>query len=217
MTEDKDFKKVVRDRAAKTGERYSTARKHLTARDSDERLVLVRDELASSVRNFWTGFRPSLRGLTDDEYLWQPTPGCPTIHRQQDGTYRVDHQFPIEGAASIAQRLGWAAQTIHVATNQHFGDKSITREHVGNVSGTAPEGVAFLSDAVSGWGDGLAACEPSFLLEHSENLSPGAIDGQFPFIAVVMFYFELLVQSCAHVSMTRDLYLKTHPEIVGSR
>lgn len=217
MTEDKDFKKVVRERAAKTGESYSTARKHLTSKDSEEHLTVVRDELASSVRNSWTGFRPSLRGLTDDEYLWQPAPGCPTIHRRPDGTYRVDPQFPIEGVAAIAQRLCWVAQTIHVAANQHFGDKSITREHVSSVPGVAPKGVAFLSDAVTAWSDGIARCQPSFLLAHSENLSPGAIDGQFPFVAVVMFYFELLVQSCAQVSMTRELYLKAHPEMVGAR
>ena len=85
------------------------------------------------------------------------------------------------------------------------------------VPGTAPAGIEFVSSAFSAWIDALATCRPSFLLDHSDNRSPGAIDGQFPFIAVVSFHFQQLVQSCAQVSMTRDLYLTAHPEIVGIR
>jgi hypothetical protein len=33
MTADKDFKRLVRDRAARTGESYVTARRHLLAGD----------------------------------------------------------------------------------------------------------------------------------------------------------------------------------------
>lgn len=215
MTEDKDFKKVVRERAAKTGERYSTARNHLTSNPTNEHLVVVRDELASMTRNLWATCRPSLKGLTDDEYLWEPVRGCPTLHRQPDGSHKVDGQFPIEGAASIAQRLGWVAQAIRIAANQHFGDKAITRENVPAVPGTATEGVSYLAEAVNGWVDGLAASRPGFMVEHSENRSYGAIDEQFPFVSVAMFYFQLLTQSCAHVSLTRDLYLRAHTDIVG--
>ena len=118
MTEDKDFKRVVRDRAAKTGESYAAARRQLAPGDKKADLVLARDWLASMLERFWAGFRPGLRGLTDDEYLWEPVPGCPTIRRQPDGTYRADHQFPIQGAATIAQRLCWAAQLTVVDTNQ---------------------------------------------------------------------------------------------------
>jgi hypothetical protein len=217
MTDDKDFKKVVRDRAAKTGESYSAARRQLTTDTPPDQLALIRDQLASSVATFWQGFRPELRGLTDDEYLWEPVRGCPTVHPQPDGTCRADHQFPIRGAASIAQRLCWAAQLTLVDTNQHFGNKSATWKDVAEVPCTAAGGVDLLAGAVRGWIDSLSSCRPSFLLEHSENRSPGAIDGQFPFIEVVLFHFQLLVQSCAHVSMTRDLYLQAHPDIVGVR
>ena len=215
MGDDEDFD-IRPEGAAEAGESDSTARNQPTA-GSDRDLALVRDQLTLSVRFLWDEFRPTLRGLSDDEYLWEPVAGCPTVRRQSDGTHRADHQFPIQGAASIGQRLCWAAQLTLVDTNQHFGDKSITWKDVATVPGTAAGGVTFLTDAVRAWIDALGTCAPSLLLEHSENLSPGAIDGQFPFIEVVTFHFRLLAQSFAHVSMTRDLYLREHPELVGVR
>lgn len=45
VTEDKDFKKVVRERAAKTGESYSTARSNLVQKDEqDPGMDVVRDQ-----------------------------------------------------------------------------------------------------------------------------------------------------------------------------
>lgn len=35
--------------------------------------------------------RSRLAGLTDDEYFWEPVPGCWTIRRADSGTYRVDY------------------------------------------------------------------------------------------------------------------------------
>jgi hypothetical protein len=34
--------------------------------------------------------RSRLAGLTDEEYFWEPVPGCCTIRRTQSGTYRAD-------------------------------------------------------------------------------------------------------------------------------
>ena len=35
--------------------------------------------------------RNRLAGLTDDEYFWEPVPGCWTIRRADSGDYRADH------------------------------------------------------------------------------------------------------------------------------
>lgn len=218
MTEDKDFKKVVRERAAKTGESYSTARANLTQADTnDAGLQVVRDQLSSAVQYFWGEFRPQLRGLTDAEYLWEPVPGCPTIRQQPDGQWMVDHQFPIVGAASIAQRLCWAGQFLRGRTNQHFGDKTLKPEDVAAVPGDAAGGVGYLEEAVNEWQGLLASSRPAFLLEHSDNTWPGAIDGQFPMVGTNVFMFQLLVECCSHVSATREFYLRDHPDIVGPR
>lgn len=35
--------------------------------------------------------RSRLAGLTDDEYFWEPVPGCCTIRRSDSGDFRADH------------------------------------------------------------------------------------------------------------------------------
>lgn len=178
---------------------------------------VVRDQLVSAIQYFWGEFRPQLRGLTDAEYRWEPVSGCPTIRQRADGSWTVDHQFPIMGAASIAQRLCWAGQFLRGRTNQHFGDKSLKPEDVASVPGDAAGGASYLDQAVSEWRESLGSCLPGFLLEHSHNTWPGAIDGQFPMIGTSVFMFQLLVECCSQVSATREFYLRAHPDIVGPR
>ncbi|PQM46482.1 hypothetical protein C1Y40_03343 [Mycobacterium talmoniae] len=48
--------------------------------------TLLADQLDRHWRN---QLRPRLDGLTDDEYRWEPVPGCWTLH--DDG---IDHAFP---------------------------------------------------------------------------------------------------------------------------
>ena len=217
MTEDKDFKKVVRERSAKTGESHSAARRMLAGESGNQDLTVVRNQLAYAFTLLWQEFRPALRGLTDDEYLWQPVANCPTIHSQPDGTYRCDAQFPVGGAASVAQRLCWIAQITRVRTNQHFGDKSVVAGDVASVPGTAKAGVEWLGEAVAAWAAGLAAADPTLLTRHSENLSPGSMDGQFLFVDVVWHHLQLLAQCTSQVSLLRDIYLAQRPDVVSAR
>jgi hypothetical protein len=214
VTEDKDFKKVVRDRATKTGESYATAKRHLRDPDADQGLLFARDEFVNELVYFWGEFRPSLAGLTTEEYLWEPVAGCPTIKRQADGTFRVDETFPVRGLASIAQRLCWGAQLIVVNTSQHFGDKSVTHADV-TVPGDAPSGVRFLEEAITAWKTAISDCEPSWLREHSDNRSPGAIDVQFPVLQGLLFNFALLVQCATSVTLTRDFYALQRADVVS--
>ena len=47
--------------------------------------------LAEQLDWHWTGqLRPRFGGLSDDEYFWEPVPGCWTLHR--DG--RIDFASP---------------------------------------------------------------------------------------------------------------------------
>jgi hypothetical protein len=38
--------------------------------------------------------RPRLDGLTDEEYHWEPAPGCWSLHKREDGTWFPDWQWP---------------------------------------------------------------------------------------------------------------------------
>src|SRR5215469_5970547 len=63
--------------------------------------------------------RSRLAGLTDDEYFWEPVPGCGTIRRTASGDYRADdaHRPGTPLFTTIAWRL-W-----HLI--QNYGEKKI--------------------------------------------------------------------------------------------
>jgi len=46
--------------------------------------------LLGSVDYVWSRIRGRLGGLTGDEYLWEPAPGCWSVRAAPDGSWRVD-------------------------------------------------------------------------------------------------------------------------------
>jgi hypothetical protein len=50
-------------------------------------LLLQMDEVYARLRR-------RLEGLTDEEYLWEPVPGCWTIHRDRSGAWVSDYAEP---------------------------------------------------------------------------------------------------------------------------
>ncbi len=64
--------------------------------------------------------RPRLEGLTDDEYFWEPVPGCWTLHR--DGA--IDFEFPAPEPApvtTIAWRMAHViVGVLAVRAHSHF-------------------------------------------------------------------------------------------------
>jgi hypothetical protein len=38
----------------------------------------------------WDRFRQRLAGLSDDEYFWEPLPGCWSVRQSGDGRWRID-------------------------------------------------------------------------------------------------------------------------------
>lgn len=79
-------------------------------------------QLANQLDYHWTTLlRPRLDGLTDDEYFWEPVPGCWTVHR--DGA--IDFEFPAPEPApftTIAWRLAHVVVGVFAMRNHfHFG------------------------------------------------------------------------------------------------
>jgi hypothetical protein len=71
-------------------------------------MVEVQRELVALSDEVWQRTRTRLDGLTDDEYFWEPTPGCWTIRRGVDGSWMADGPLPRpdpEPFTTIAWRL----------------------------------------------------------------------------------------------------------------
>jgi hypothetical protein len=70
--------------------------------------VDVKRELVDLSDQVWLRIRTRLDGLSDDEYFWEPAPGCWSIRQRADGTWMADWPLPRpdpEPFTTIAWRL----------------------------------------------------------------------------------------------------------------
>lgn len=68
----------------------------------------MRQELVDLSDQVWKRTRARLEGLTDDEYFWEPAPGCWAVRKRDDGTWADDGALPPpdpEPFTTIAWRL----------------------------------------------------------------------------------------------------------------
>ena len=56
----------------------------------NNRVVLLGSEMDEA----WQVLRRRLEGLTDEEFLWEPVPGCWTARPIEGGRWTLDYEFP---------------------------------------------------------------------------------------------------------------------------
>jgi hypothetical protein len=69
--------------------------------------------LAAAVDEAWTGLHGRLKGLTDEEFFWEPVAGCWTVHLAKDGRWIIDYADPAPDPPPFTT-IGW--RLVHVAT-----------------------------------------------------------------------------------------------------
>jgi DinB superfamily len=73
--------------------------------------------------------RQQLTGLTDDEYFWEPVPGCWTIHRDESGAWVSDYAEPDPDPppfTTIGWRLAHIADCKVMYHEYAFGARKLT-------------------------------------------------------------------------------------------
>src|ERR1700721_2628184 len=98
---------------------------------------------------------PSLETLPDEEYLWEPVPGCWSIRPTgPGGRGEFDQAWPDPEPApvtTIAWRLSHLAVGVFgLRVSHHFGDGSLTHENAERPL-TAKEGVAYFAEQAVRW------------------------------------------------------------------
>ena len=68
--------------------------------------------LLAQTDEVYARLRQRLTGLTDDEYFWEPAPGCWTIHRDESGAWIADYAEPDPDPAPFTT-IGW--RLTHIA------------------------------------------------------------------------------------------------------
>jgi hypothetical protein len=156
--------------------------------------------------------RARLAGLTDEEYLWEPAPGCWSIRRRPDGTWAKDRSdWPMKPAplTTIAWRLS------HLSTDVLAGERNATwigAEPVGTLSekgepSTADEAIDRLERAYDLFRRNVAAADPETLTQPMGEIAEYyAKDTRAAFI---LHELDELIHHGSEIAAMRDVYRAT--------
>lgn len=163
--------------------------------------------------------RPRLTGLTDEEYFWEPVPGCWSVrprgtsvapYQAGAGDLTIDFAYPEPQPApvtTIAWRLGhMIVGCLAVRSAAHFG-RPATDYDAWEYAGTAAGALAQLDEELGRW---LAGVER--LGEEGLARPSGPAEGPFadrPLADLVLHIHRELIHHGAEISLLRDLYAHT--------
>lgn len=160
--------------------------------------------------------RPRLDGLTDEEYLWEPVPGCWSLRPRADTTTSMaagggdvvaDFEHPEPHPApvtTIAWRMGHVAVgVLGMRATSHFGGEAIDYATV-DWPLSAAGGLALLDLHYGRWSAGISALDADDLARPC-----GPAEGPFadyPMAALVLHISREVIHHGAEIALLRDLY-----------
>lgn len=154
-----------------------------------------------------------LRGLTDEEYFWEPAPGCLTIEPAGDGTYQVKRApMPLRPAplTTIAWRLCHVIDLLAAERNATWlavtPTGALKRD---GEPGTAGAATDQLDRAYALFRAHVAAADPDALAEPMGELAGPY--GQSSRAAFVLHELDELIHHGSEIACMRDVYRATRP------
>ena len=165
-------------------------------------------QLADQLDFHWRRqLRQRLDGLTDDEYFWEPVPGCWTVHR--DG--RIDFAFPEPKPApftTIAWRMAHMIVGVLAMRNHfHFGGPPADYQSW-NYATDAATALAQLDDAYANWISGVRRLDDAGLAKQcGPREGPWA---EYSMSQLILHINREVIHHGAEIACLRDLYLHSH-------
>jgi len=174
-------------------------------------------QLADQLDRHWQSqLRPRLGGLTDDEYRWEPVPGCWSVRPRGQArgaiaagrgdvvlelTVPEPHPAPM---TTIAWRLAHVVVGVFgVRTAHHFGGPPVDLMTF-DYAATADAALRQLDDAYARWIAGVRGLDAAGLARPC-----GPAEGPFaafPLAALVLHIHREAIHHGAEVALLRDLY-----------
>ena len=168
------------------------------------------EELADQLDWHWQHqLRPRLEGLTDDEYFWEPVPGCWTLH--PDGS--IDFSYPPpqpEPFTTIAWRLAHVIVGVLAMRNHsHFGGPPA--DYVSwPYARDARTALAQLDTAYADWIAGVRGLDDAALARPCGPAEGPYAD--FSMATLVLHINREVIHHGAEIACIRDLYTHTEQE-----
>jgi DinB superfamily len=150
---------------------------------------------------------PSLETLTDEEYLWEPVPGCWSIHPTGPGGRGVIEQAWPDPEPAPVTTIAWRLSHLAVGVfglraSHYFGDGSLTHENAERPL-RAKAGVAYFKEQALLWRSRIERLD-------EEGLSrPVGEPEHVPVALLVLHVNREALHHLAEVSLLRDLYRVT--------
>lgn len=150
---------------------------------------------------------PSLETLTDQEYLWEPVPGCWSIRPTgPGGRGEFEQAWPAPEPApvtTIAWRLSHLAVGVFgLRASRYFGDGSLTHDNAERPL-TARKGVAYFKEQALAWRSHIERLDQAGLARRVGEPEHA------PVASLVLHVNREALHHLAEVSLLRDLYRAT--------
>ena len=174
-------------------------------------------ELIDQLETHWRHqLRPRLDGLTDEEFFWQPVPGCWTLSRRGEssapksfgtGEFTMDYADPPhdrEPVTTIAWRLAHIIGVFGSPAAPHFEGTDADRLTV-DFPGTAEAALRQLDEAHDAWISDVRDLGAAGIVRPQGALSPPEF-ADAPMARLIMFVHLEVIHHGAEVCLLRDLY-----------
>ena len=162
--------------------------------------------------------------LTDEEYRWEPVPGCWSVRRHADGPGRgatvlvgagewgrdsaPEHPYP-PPFTTIAWRLSHISEMLAIRADYTVGDRDMTSDTYHN-SGGAMGAIKMFSDAAEAWRAALVGADDAALDTVGYSAYPYGSDPGELFLDIVWWVNQEILHHGAEIALLRDLYRAMH-------
>lgn len=177
-------------------------------------------EVVDQLESHWQHqLRPRLNGLTDEEYYWQPVPGCWTISRRGRssapislgaGEFTMDYAEPPhdpEPVTTIAWRLAHIIEGLAKTNGTHLGGPPADSRAF-HYASTAHDALRQLDDVHDTWLKGVRSLgTPGLARPQGPTQPPEFADA--PMAKLILFTSVEVIHHGAEICLLRDLYLRS--------
>lgn len=193
----------------------------------DDRLAILLDQLDAAwemlearltERQAFASERGSSQlTLTDEEYFWEPVPGCWSIRRREEATtnkawgngdWVMDYESPTPQpppVTTIAWRLGHLAQWLQMRYDYTFGAHTMTLDAMVWPS-TARDAVDTLTESYNRWRSGLEGMSSADLDMVGRSQMQYGLDPGVRFVDLLAWTNLEFGHHAAEIALLRDLY-----------
>lgn len=169
----------------------------------------------------WDRLINRLDGMTDEEYLWEPAPGCWNVRPRAEispmgsigaGEWVMEFARPEPDPApftTIAWRICHLASGVTLRADYTIGTRSLTWDDYA-MPNTAEGGIAALVAASTAWHDVLTSADDARIDTIGGSTFPWGLDPTLPLLDICWWVNQESLHHGGEIALLRDLYRALH-------